>query len=276
MRLEILLRAGVEPRLQRTGEDELSLYVSSNGTSGAGSTAPAPIRLLQPSRRSRPSLPTPSCSIPNPSMQAIETVKLGQNGEQTEVNMVGSGKLNYHVTRLQNPDRVVLDFSRRASEDFRKEHRQQSRPGSRHSPRAVLTGSFARGDRSPFAGALQRQRFGNAVTVAFTSSTASAPAPAARSAIERHHHQGRRKRAARDCSSGRVVRPGRDCQDIHPGTGASSRSGCRAASDAYGFRFGSCVARCCHRPCDLRRCAMPRSPLPLRPAVIPANPFPST
>ena len=34
-----------------------------------------------------------------------------QNGTQTEVNIIGSGPLNYHATHLQNPDRLVLDFA---------------------------------------------------------------------------------------------------------------------------------------------------------------------
>ena len=38
-------------------------------------------------------------------------MKLGQNGNQTEVNVIGSGQLNYHATRLQNPERLVLDFA---------------------------------------------------------------------------------------------------------------------------------------------------------------------
>jgi type IV pilus assembly protein PilQ len=43
--------------------------------------------------------------------EAIKQVTLAQNGGQTEVNVIGSGKLNYHVTRLQNPDRIVIDFT---------------------------------------------------------------------------------------------------------------------------------------------------------------------
>src|SRR6202041_4068842 len=42
---------------------------------------------------------------------AIKQVTLGQNGDQTEVNVLGTGKFNYHVTRLQNPERLVIDFS---------------------------------------------------------------------------------------------------------------------------------------------------------------------
>lgn len=113
VRLEILLRAGVEPRIERTGTDELSLLVSANGNAdGGAATAPVaatPAPALTPVSAKTTSSPK---SAPSTSgIQAIETVKLGQNGQQTEVNVVGSGKLTYHVTRLQNPDRIVLDFS---------------------------------------------------------------------------------------------------------------------------------------------------------------------
>ena len=115
VRVEVLLRAGVEPKIARTGNDELSLTVSSNGNADGGATAaPASATTATPA----PAAITPvaaktsetKLSIPS-SVQAIETVKLNQNGQQTEVNVVGSGKLNYKVTRLQNPDRIVLDFS---------------------------------------------------------------------------------------------------------------------------------------------------------------------
>ncbi len=35
---------------------------------------------------------------------------LSQDGDKTEVNVLGSGPLSYHTSRLQNPDRLVLDF----------------------------------------------------------------------------------------------------------------------------------------------------------------------
>jgi type IV pilus assembly protein PilQ len=44
------------------------------------------------------------------SFQSIRDVKLQENGSDTNVNVIGSGPLNYQVTRLQNPDRLVLDF----------------------------------------------------------------------------------------------------------------------------------------------------------------------
>ncbi len=38
-------------------------------------------------------------------------MNLAQNGDQTNVSVLGSGPLNYHAIHLQNPDRIVLDFS---------------------------------------------------------------------------------------------------------------------------------------------------------------------
>jgi type IV pilus assembly protein PilQ len=114
VRVEVLLRAGVEPKIARTGNDELSLTVSSNGNVDGGATAaPASATTATPAPAITPVSAKSSdtkLSIPS-SLQAIETVKLNQNGQQTEVNVVGSGKLNYKVTRLQNPDRIVLDFT---------------------------------------------------------------------------------------------------------------------------------------------------------------------
>ena len=38
-------------------------------------------------------------------------MSLTQNGGQTEVTIIGSGSLTYHSKRLQNPERLVLDFA---------------------------------------------------------------------------------------------------------------------------------------------------------------------
>ena len=110
VRLEILLREGVEPRMERTGGTSSRSSSRPTATPMAARAAPA---AAKPAPALTPVPPRPSSpkSLLDSGIQAIETVKLGQNGEQTEVNVVGSGKLNYHVTRLQNPDRLVLDFS---------------------------------------------------------------------------------------------------------------------------------------------------------------------
>jgi type IV pilus secretin PilQ/predicted competence protein len=112
VRLEILLRPGVEPRLQRNDNHELMLSVSANGNADASAkpvaitTPPAPQASVKPaSVKSSEATATPS------GIESIKQVTLAQNGDQTEVNVVGSGKLNYHVTRLQNPDRIVIDFT---------------------------------------------------------------------------------------------------------------------------------------------------------------------
>jgi type IV pilus assembly protein PilQ len=179
VRLEVLLRAGVEPKIARTGEEELSLYVSSNGNSGDGGTAPAP-SAAAPAITPISAKPSDTkLSIPNPSMQAIETVKLGQNGEQTEVNVVGSGKLTYHVTRLQNPDRIVLDFSGAHLKTSEKSIASNLDP-VRDIRLAQFSPEVSRvviDLRSPAHYSINAS--GNAVTVAFTPATASAPARAA-------------------------------------------------------------------------------------------------
>jgi type IV pilus assembly protein PilQ len=120
VRLEILLRPGITPRLARNGNQELTLFVSANGNADA-SAEPVAITAA-PTAKSAESKPAPASLKPiaaKPSesnvysadYQNIEQVNLAQVGAQTEVNVVGNAKLTYHVSRLHNPDRIVLDFS---------------------------------------------------------------------------------------------------------------------------------------------------------------------
>jgi type IV pilus assembly protein PilQ len=115
VRLEILLRPGITPRLARNGNQELTLFVSANGNADgsvepvaitAPPAAKAAIATLQPIAAKSSDAKTPAAEFQN-----IEQVNLAQVGAQTEVNVVGNAKLNYHVSRLHNPDRIVLDFS---------------------------------------------------------------------------------------------------------------------------------------------------------------------
>jgi type IV pilus assembly protein PilQ len=175
VRLEVLVRAGVEPRIERTGNDELTLFVSANGHADGASaapTTPAPSVTPIAAKASDTKLTIPS------SIQAIESVKLGQNGEQTEVNVVGSGKLNYHVIRLQNPDRLVLDFSGAHLKTSEKNIASNLDP-VREIRLAQFSPEVSRvviDLRSPAHYNINST--GNAVTVAFTPSAASTPAPA--------------------------------------------------------------------------------------------------
>jgi type IV pilus assembly protein PilQ len=124
VRLEILLRPGITPRIARTGNQELTLFVSANGNADASAepvaitaapaAKPAPVPLEgKPAPASlKPIAAKPSESnVPSADLQNIEQVSLAQVGAQTEVNVVGNAKLTYHVSRLHNPDRIVLDFS---------------------------------------------------------------------------------------------------------------------------------------------------------------------
>ncbi len=106
VRLEILLAQGVEPKLERQGNEDLTLLVSRAAVSvSAVSSAPAPTKgTLVPASAK-------SSDIALASHQAIRQVHLVQNGTATEVSISGSGPLTYHSIHLQNPDRLVLDFA---------------------------------------------------------------------------------------------------------------------------------------------------------------------
>ena len=178
VRLEVLVRAGVEPRIERTGNDELTLFVAANGnTDGGSAAAPSPITAAPSVTPISAKSSDTKLTMPS-SMQAIESVKLGQNGEQTEVNVVGSGKLSYHVIRLQNPDRLVLDFSGAHLKTSEKNIASNLDP-VREIRLAQFSPEVSRvviDLRSPARYNINST--GNAVTVAFTPAAASAPAPA--------------------------------------------------------------------------------------------------
>jgi type IV pilus assembly protein PilQ len=112
VRLEILVRPGVQPRLERNGNRELSLFVSANGNADVSARPVAGASVTTQAASVKPiSTKASETKAPASNVEAIEQVSLAQNGEQTEVNVVGSSKLTYHVLRLHNPDRIVLDFA---------------------------------------------------------------------------------------------------------------------------------------------------------------------
>jgi type IV pilus assembly protein PilQ len=106
VRLEILLSQGVEPRLERKDSQELTLVVSRTGDSAAKAKITGPAPTLTPI-----AVKTSENKAPGTTFEAIREVKLSQNGDLTDVNVAGTGKLTYHAIRLQNPDRLVLDFT---------------------------------------------------------------------------------------------------------------------------------------------------------------------
>jgi type IV pilus secretin PilQ/predicted competence protein len=106
VRLEILLAQGVEPKLQRQGDEDLTLLVS-RAASGASAVNSAPAR----AKATLVPASVKASDIALTAHQSIRQVHLEQNGAATEVSISGSGPLSYHSIHLQNPDRLVLDFA---------------------------------------------------------------------------------------------------------------------------------------------------------------------
>jgi type IV pilus assembly protein PilQ len=108
VRLEILLSDGVEPRVEKKDSNHLELLIS---RTPRGAAAPnSATTSTTPSLRPVAAKPTDSEAAPA-TLGTIHQVNLTQSNGQTEVNVVGSGPLTYHAIRLQNPERLVLDFA---------------------------------------------------------------------------------------------------------------------------------------------------------------------
>lgn len=109
VRLEILLAEGVEPRIERSDNRDLTLVVSKIANASLPTGAPAKAEPRAASAAMVPAAAKTSGGLS--SLEAIRRVSLAQNGNQTEVTISASGSLTYHSQRLQNPERLVLDFS---------------------------------------------------------------------------------------------------------------------------------------------------------------------
>ncbi len=109
VRVEILLAQGVEPRIERSDNRDLTLVVSRIANASLPTAAPAK---AEPPAGGAVMVPAAArAPEENPSVEAIRRVSLARNGSQTEVTISGSGSLTYHSQRLRNPERLVLDFS---------------------------------------------------------------------------------------------------------------------------------------------------------------------
>ncbi len=96
VRLEVLMRTPVEPRIERQGPDQLTLIFESPAS-------PVADRATEPPSARAASRASPAT--------LIAQVEIGRTGEQTSVRVEGNGRLAYEATRLSNPARLVLDFS---------------------------------------------------------------------------------------------------------------------------------------------------------------------
>jgi type IV pilus assembly protein PilQ len=105
VRIELRMSAMAEPVVERNGTTDLTVVVA-NGHGVAKDAAP------KASADSETPAAAPNSANANSTTgAAIEHVRLEQAGKDTAVNVTGDGPLTYHVLRLSNPDRIVLDFS---------------------------------------------------------------------------------------------------------------------------------------------------------------------
>jgi type IV pilus assembly protein PilQ len=183
VRLEILVRPGLQPRLERNGNQELSLFVSANGNGDASvvPSAASPVAKQAPASVKPISAKASETKAPASNIEAIEQVSLAQNGEQTEVNVVGSGKLTYHVLRLHNPDRIVLDFAGAHLKTSEKQIASNLDP-----VKEIRLAQFTPEVSRVVIDLRQPAHFdvnasGNAVTVAFSTASNGAPSGAVKS-----------------------------------------------------------------------------------------------
>ena len=155
VRIEVRMSAVAEPVVERQGPNELTVVVA-NGRGGAKKDdAPKP----SADSEAPTAVPT-SANTNSDARAAIEHVRLEQAGNDTAVNVTGDGPLTYHVLRLSNPDRIVLDFS--GTHVKTSEHNIASNldPVRQVQAGAVLAGCGAGGDRTACAGAVYDQREG--------------------------------------------------------------------------------------------------------------------
>ncbi|MGD0965997.1 MAG: type IV pilus secretin PilQ [Candidatus Acidiferrales bacterium] len=110
VRLEVLLNSGVQPKLERTDAQDLDILVSRDASAEAGAVTHPVIPAEKPAAIPV-AIKTAEGKSAEPSFGSIQQVNLAENGDQTNVNVLGSGPLNYRASHLQNPDRIVLDFS---------------------------------------------------------------------------------------------------------------------------------------------------------------------
>jgi type IV pilus assembly protein PilQ len=96
VRLEILLRAPVEPRVERDGLNRVSLIFGT--PSAAPVSAKATVR--PPAKAAAPAAGA-----------AIRDIEITRVNDQTQVRVIGSGQLAYEALRLSKPERLVLDFA---------------------------------------------------------------------------------------------------------------------------------------------------------------------
>lgn len=100
VRLEVLMRAPADPKVEKAGPSGLLITFLA-----AGSTSPAPEPVV-----ARPA-PMAMKSVPATPATLIQAVQVNRAQGGVSVQIRGNGQLRYETLRLNNPDRLVLDFS---------------------------------------------------------------------------------------------------------------------------------------------------------------------
>jgi type IV pilus assembly protein PilQ len=107
VRLEVLLRHPVGPRVERPGASELTVAFDAPDSS-------APAAQLRPavmsSTKTVAKASAPASHAGEASGARIERVTLARANDHVIVRVEAAGKLNYQVLRLTHPERLVLDF----------------------------------------------------------------------------------------------------------------------------------------------------------------------
>ncbi len=104
VRLEVLLRTPVQPRVERQGSQGLVLTFAP--------AQPAPAARREAASAARPATVKPAAAAPAASETGlIRRVELASVNQRPEVRVEGNRPLAFHTLRLGSPERLVLDFS---------------------------------------------------------------------------------------------------------------------------------------------------------------------
>jgi type IV pilus assembly protein PilQ len=113
VRLEVLLRTPVAPRVDRDANGSLILEFGSAIAAPASAPEASTIEAAVPAvTADAPKAATPT-QIANGSTKAkvIQGLSVDSQGQRVRVRVEGDGRLAYDVIRLRNPERLVFDFN---------------------------------------------------------------------------------------------------------------------------------------------------------------------
>ena len=166
VRLEVLLAQGLEPQIEKTDSQDLVLTFAHDGNA-----APTGSKVIAPAV-----MPIAARSDARDSISVIRNVSVSENDGKTVVTVLGSSPLSVQPMRLQNPDRLVLDFpashlsasAKRVSSDLQPVREVRMAQFTPQISRVVV-------DMRQNA-AYEVQSSGDAVTVSFAATSASTPA----------------------------------------------------------------------------------------------------